>query len=103
MVESGTTGPTLVRVNVELFGTARMASGQRLVKIDVPDKATPKDVVTSLAKAVPELIGKVILDDVTGLQKSFMFNLNGTEFISDERLNLKSGDTLLLFSSQAGG
>ena len=103
MVESEAKEPTQIRISVELFGTARMACGQRLVEIDVPDEATSKEVVAILAETCPELIGKVILDDVTGLQKSYMFNLNGTEFISDDRLHLKTGDTLLLFSSQAGG
>ncbi len=103
MVESEAIRPTHISINVELFGMARMACGQRYVNMNVPVEPTSKDVVTILAETCPDLVGKVILDDMTGLQESYMFNLNGTEFISDERLHLKSGDTLLLFSSQAGG
>ena len=36
-------------------------------------------------------------------QSSYTLNVNGTSFVSDGPLNLEQGDTILLFSSQAGG
>ena len=95
--------PALVSIQVELFGLARMTTGHRQVRIDVPNQARTKDLAAALAQACPQLIGQAILEDRSGLQESYTFNLNGTAFVSDQQLHLKPGDTVLLFSSQAGG
>ena len=92
-----------VDIQVELFGLARIAAGRRQVDVRVPKRAHPAEVASALADACPELIGDIILDDRSGLQQSYTFNLNGTSFLSDRQLDLNPGDTLLLFSSQAGG
>ena len=92
-----------IGIHVELFGLARIETGRRQVDVRVPQRAHPAEVASALADACPELIGKVILDDRSGLQESYTFNLNGTSFLSDHQLDLSPGDTLLLFSSQAGG
>ncbi len=94
---------TKVGIRVELFGMARMACGRRHVAVEVPGVAVLADVVAAVAHACPELVGHVILEDLSGLQESYTFNLNGTAFLTGGRLQLKQGDTLLLFSSQAGG
>ena len=103
MVDTTKTAPTTVDVSVELFGSARMLTGRRQAQIAVPSQATITDLVAALAERCPDLVGKVILEDRSGLLKSYIFNLNGTAFVSEEPLQLKTGDTLLLFSSQAGG
>ena len=90
-------------VNIELFGTARMACGQRRVHMEVFKDSSLEDIIKTLSEIHPELVGTAIREDLTGLMESYIFNLNGTEFLSDDRLFFNQGDTLMLFSSQAGG
>lgn len=103
MVATSEASTTTVSVWVELFGQARILSGCRQVEVAMPERAEAGDMATALAEACPELVGKVIREDSTGLQVSYIFNLNGTAFVDDEELHLREGDSLLLFSSQAGG
>ena len=92
-----------LEIQVELFGLARMSSGRRRVRIAVPADAEINDVVAALSTACPQLVGDIILDDLSGLQTSYTLNVNGTYFVGNGPLNLEQGDTILLFSSQAGG
>ena len=94
---------TLVTIQVELYGLAQIACGRRQVAITVPSEAAVTDVMSALAAACPALLGGVIRTDLSGLCESYVLNLNGLVFVARERLRLQSGDTLLLFSSQAGG
>ena len=48
-------------------------------------------------------VGPVELTDGTGLLESYTLNLNGRTFVTDTGVHFQHGDTLLLFSSQAGG
>lgn len=93
----------LVNVQIELFGMARIISGRSLISVRVPEHATSGDLAGALAKMHPELINKVILEDQSGFQANYTLNLNGTSFVRDDALMLKSADRVLLFSSQAGG
>ena len=92
-----------VSVTIELFGTARMACGCRKLKACLPAKVRVSDVVAVLAASCPDLIGVALRDDLNGLMSSYTLNLNATEFVQGDELSLQDGDTLLLFSSQAGG
>ena len=103
MVETEKTAPTMIALTVELFGLARMACGRRAVEIAVPLSAGVRDVTAALSEDWPQLVGTAIREDRAGLLASYTFNLNGTRFVSGQRLGLKPGDSLLLFSSQAGG
>ena len=99
---TGVAGATLT-LQVELFGTARLAAGRRELAIEVCDTPTPNDVVTAVASACPALVGNVIDEDGTRLLESHVLNVNGTAFVDCDRISLSPGDRLLLFSSQAGG
>ena len=92
-----------VRITVELFGMARIASGRQRLSIETAANGSISAVVAALADACPELVGKAISEDSSALMESYTFNLNGTSFIDEAAFVLKTGDTLLLFSSQAGG
>ena len=51
-------------------------------------------------------LGSMVTDirsDLTDLQDGYLFNRNGTAFLGSEGIDLRSGDCLLLLSSQAGG
>ncbi len=93
-----------VKIKIELFGLARIKSGTREVEVDVPSVTNVGEVAKVLSENCPVPLGLAILDDKTGLQPSYTFNLNGTEFLGEgEEIRLEQGDSLLLFSSQAGG
>ena len=94
---------TTVRVNVELFGTARMACSRRQIEVDVPSRVSVTGIASVLAAACPQLVGIALREDLGGLMASYTLNLNATEFIEGGVITLSEGDTLLLFSSQAGG
>ena len=91
-----------VSISIELFGTARMACGRKLIETRVPAHGSIKDLALVLARICPELVGVALRDDLSGLLASYTLNLNATEFVEGDELTLRDGDTLLLFSSQAG-
>ena len=103
MVESKQTSTTEVVIQVELFGQARIVCGRRQIEVAVPERADTSDVVAALAKACPGLVGTAINEGRSRLLESYNFNLNGLQFVADERLHVGPGDVILLFSSQAGG
>lgn len=92
-----------VRVNVEMFGTARLACGRRLMEVELPANCSGVALTAALADACPQLVGVALREDLGGLLESYTLNLNGTEFVEGGDVALSDGDFLLLFSSQAGG
>lgn len=96
----------LVGVSVELFGMARLACGRGRLDVRVRANATAADVARAAAAACPELVGVALREDGGGLLASYALNVNGVAFVGDDdggHLELREGDRLLLFSSQAGG
>ena len=93
----------LIPIHIELFGLAQLVCNRRQVSLEVPSEAAIADITAALADACPALVGPVIRDDLSGLYESYVLNLNGLAFVARKRLQLQPGDTLLLFSSQAGG
>lgn len=97
-------GPiTTIKVRVELFGTPRLRAGRREVELDLPAQASRQQVIQALAEACPALVGPVLGEDLNRLQEGYVFNLNGASFLAGDVFLLQSGDSLLLFSNQAGG
>ena len=92
-----------VNITIELFGTARMACGLRQIEARLPASASLADVAATLAKTCPQLVGVALRHDLSGLLSSYTLNLNAIDFVEGDELTLEEGDTLLLFSSQAGG
>ena len=80
-----------------------MACGRRLLEARVPAVTSVAYITTILANICPDLVGVALRDDLKGLRESYTLNLNATQFVEGDELMLKDGDTLLLFSSQAGG
>jgi molybdopterin converting factor small subunit len=92
-----------VKVRVELFGTPRLRAGRRQLELALPAAARCQQVIQALAEACPALVGPVLREDWSGLQDGYVFNLNGTAFLSGDTIALQPGDSLLLLSNQAGG
>ncbi len=94
---------TKVSVKVELFGTARLATGKRVVEVALPRNASRRDFVYALAAACPQLVDHVIRPDLTDLQDGYLLNRDGKAFLRSGAISVNPGDTLLIISSQAGG
>ena len=103
MIRMNDTVDQTVEVKVELFGHARIAADRREITVVVPNRAGARDVAAALLESCPELEGLAVLEGGSGLLESYTLNLNGTTFIGESHVPIESGDTLLLFSSQAGG
>ena len=92
-----------VLVSVELFGHARTVAGIRDVQIALSPRSGASDLAAALADALPSLLSVALEDDGSALLSSYTANLNGLTFMGEESLSLSPGDTIYLFSSQAGG
>ena len=90
-------------VRIELFGNARLVSGEREVAALLPARANADDVAAALAAAIPALVGIAVSEDGREMLPSYVANLNGAAFIEGERAALRDGDRIYVFSSQAGG
>jgi molybdopterin-guanine dinucleotide biosynthesis protein A len=88
---------------VELFGVARLKAKTAYVSLVLPAGATVSDALASLAEVIPDLVGPVLTADHRALMAGYACNLNGTEFTPDLHTPLRSGDSLLILSSDAGG
>lgn len=95
----------LVGVSVELFGMARLTCGRRRLDVRLRANATAADVARVVGAACPDLVGVALREDRGGLLASYALNVNGMAFVGEDgcALELREGDRLLLFSSQAGG
>ncbi len=92
-----------IRIRVELFGLPRLRSGLRELELELASGVSRREVVGALAQACPTLVGNGLREDLTDLEDGYLFNRNGTAFLGGEDIDLRTGDCLLLLSSQAGG
>ena len=88
---------------VELFGVARLRAKTDRVSLTLAPGADLSDALAALAETIPNLVGSVLTADHRALTAGFACNLNGTDFTSDLHTPLRSGDSLLILSSDAGG
>jgi len=88
---------------VELFGVARLKAKTATVPLILPEGAELRDAFAALAEAAPALVGPVLTVDRHVLVNGYTCNVNGTEFTRDWHHPLRSGDHLLILSSDAGG
>ena len=92
-----------VPVRVELFGHARTVAGVSDVHLALPPEASASDLAVALASALPALVSTALDEDGTSLLSSYTANVNGTVFMGDDLVPISRGDSIFLFSSQAGG
>jgi len=82
---------------------ARLKAKTARVSLTLPAGANVSDALASLAEAIPDLVGPVLTADHRALMAGYACNLNGTEFTPDLHTPLRSGDSLLILSNDAGG
>jgi molybdopterin-guanine dinucleotide biosynthesis protein A/molybdopterin converting factor small subunit len=99
----GQTEPPLLSCTVELFGGARFKAKTDRVSLTLAPGANLSDALAALAEIIPTLVGPVLTADHRALTAGYACNLNGTDFISNLHTPLRSGDSLLILSSDAGG
>jgi len=88
---------------VELFGVARLKAKTDRIALTLAAGADVQDALTALAQALPELVGPVLTPQAYTLAAGYACNLNGTNFLPALHTPLRSGDSLLILSSDAGG
>ena len=98
-----TQAPATVPVRVELFGHARTVAGVSDVRLTLPPEASASDLAVALAAALPDLVSTALDEDGAALLSSYTANVNGIVFMEDEPVRISRGDSIFLFSSQAGG
>lgn len=87
-----------MRVAVELFGVARARAGTAETTAEGDCLG---DVLADLASRYPALAETCI--DGRSLRPGFTANLGGRRFVTAPETPLDAGDTVLLFSLDAGG
>jgi len=94
-----------MRVQLELFGPARLVAGEKEISLNLEEGATFQDIVRMLSSRYPEMIGDVIQPDGETLQEPNIFNLNAKQMIQASQMgNAPSdGDRIILMSMSAGG
>ena len=92
-----------VMARVELFGHARTIAGVRDLQLALPTQSGASDLAAALADALPSLLTVALEEDGSRLLPSYTANLNGLSFMEDTPIPISPGDTIYLFSSQAGG
>lgn len=92
-------------VIVEFSGISRVLTRERRVVLELPEDATFRDVIRTLARRHPQLVGEVINPDDYALVGANMVNLNGSRMLQDEAWTSspQDGDRLILMSVLAGG
>ena len=90
-------------VHVELFGHARTVAGVRDLQVALPPRSGASDLVAALADTLPSLLSVALESNGSHLLPSYTANLNGLVFMSEDPVPISPGDTIYIFSSQAGG
>ena len=93
----------LIEITVELFGQAQLIANQKEIKIQIAKISDINNIAKILANNCSALIGPVIKENGIELQSSYIANLNGSTFLTQNSFELRHGDRILIFSSQAGG
>tara|TARA_B100000029_G_scaffold235772_1_gene232904 strand:+ start:8125 stop:8412 length:288 start_codon:yes stop_codon:yes gene_type:complete len=92
-----------INIKIEFFGRARMLSELNSFETTVNKEITKKELIPLIAKKYPKLIGEIIQENKCELKKSYNIGINGIKNPSENELNLNNNDSILIFSSQAGG
>lgn len=92
-----------VSCTVELFGVAQLLAGADKIPLALPAGATLAHVFSALAEQVPPLAGRVVVADGAALAEGYACNLNGLDFVRSGSTRIRSGDTIVIVSADAGG
>jgi molybdopterin converting factor small subunit len=88
---------------VEIFGLPEEITSQPKVEVRLKDGANLKDVIAALRHNVPDLEGPVIHHGKDQLVDYFGFYINGRCYTSDQEVQIKDGDHIVLLALATGG
>ncbi len=94
-----------MQVLVEFTGISRVLTSLQERPLTLEEGATLQDVVRTLAREYPVLVGDVIQADGESLIATNLFSLNGKKILheNDTQFQPQDGDKLILLSLLAGG
>ena len=94
-----------MRIQLELFGLARIAAGTKELGLELEEGMAFRDIVRLLSARYPTMIGNVIQPDGETLQPPNIFNLNARQMIQADQMDEcpNDGDRIVLMSMSAGG
>ena len=92
-----------MKITVELYGIARYLTQTKEIELFLQDDARLYDLVTVLVNQYPQLLGHVIAHQTYRTEKTFKFNINGTQIAQDLNHRLHEADHVLLFPIDGGG
>lgn len=94
-----------MKVTIEFTGLARDIAGEKTIQLELPERATYREVVRLLAARHPALVNVLIAPDRETFLSSNMFVINGDmanpAMLPDE--SPQEGDHLILVSLVTGG
>jgi molybdopterin converting factor small subunit len=89
-------------IRIELYGIARRRAGVEQATFEATaEGARLGDLLRELQARYPALAPECLADG--RLQRGFVANRNGEQFLSDPNAMLDDGDVLLILSADAGG
>jgi len=88
----------MMPVHVEFFGLVRKRAGVERVDVEADSLGAA---LRQLAQDLPGLSDTCI--EGNRLLPGYIANINGTAFVTDPATPMKSGDSLLILSADAGG
>lgn len=100
---ASTSSDALVQCTVELYGVAQLVGKTSAVTLTIAPPSTIAHVIETLGTMVPALVGTVIEPDRRGLLEGYACNVNGLSFVRDRTTPVRSGDTIIILSADAGG
>ena len=92
-----------MKVTVELYGLSRNKVGAREMNVDLPLRASLRQLAAELARLHPRLVDEVVRGDGSSLVEPYSFYIEGLGFVTDLKTELKDGVRVALMFASAGG
>lgn len=92
-----------IKCTVELFGLLGGIAKKKEVEIILKEGCNCEDVIITLGRYVPGLIGLAISREGKALLTPYVMNINGRLFIDDFKHCIRDGDRVLLMYPPSGG
>jgi len=94
-----------IQVFVEFSAISRVLTGRSEFPLNLKKGASIADLIATLGKEFPQLLGQIIEKDGKALIPTNVFSVNGQKIIheSDTAFQPNDGDKLILLSLLSGG